>query len=160
MLGRNSTDDFVHAAQTAGMPTSSVPKQSRLHVNGVGSGSATCDQEAVIPIAVRFKDEAATKESFRANIADGVGADLPAILGATSMREKDSVLILRAGQEFLASPGPGGYEIKWSPGTQLFPLAYAPSNHLVIPCDHFDGLPTGTAREPELSFWTDHSIER
>ena len=96
IIGRNTTNDFVNAAQTAGMPTSYVPKQSRLHVNGVGSGSATCDQEAVIPIAVKFQDEAATKESFRANIADGVGADLPAILGAASMRDKDSVLILRA----------------------------------------------------------------
>ena len=137
------------------MPTSYVPKQSRLHVLGVGSGSATCDQEAVIPIAVKFQDEAATKESFRANIADGVGADLPAILGATSKRDKDSVLILRAGKEFLAFPGPGGYKIECSPGTKPRPLAYAPSKHLVIPCDHFDGLP----KEPQLSFWTDRSIE-
>ena len=116
-------------------------------------------QAAVIPIAVKFQDSTPTKESFTANIADGVGADLPAILGAASMRDKDSVLILRAGKEFLAFPGPGGYEIKWPPGTKLLPLAYAPSNHLVIPCDHFAGLPTGTASEPELAFWTDHSIE-
>ena len=101
---------------------------------------------------------AAAKESFRANIADGVGADLPAILGSTSMREKHAVLILRAGQELLAVPGAGGYKTEWSPGTKLFPLAYAPPNHLVIPCDHFSGLPTGTATEPELSFVTDHTI--
>ena len=129
-----------------------------FHVTGVGAGSATSDQEAIIPIAVQFQDSTPTKESFKANIAAGVGADLPAILGAASMRDKDAVLILRGGEEFIAFPGPGGYKIEWSPGTKLLPLAYAPSNHLVIPCDHFSGLPTGTATEPELSFVTDHTI--
>ena len=159
IIGRNTTRDFVAAADTAGIPTSYVPRQNRLHVNRVGAGSATCDQEAIISIAVQFQDSTPTKESFKANSADGVGADLPAILGATSMREKDAVLILLAGQEFLAFPGACGYKIEWSPGTKLSPLAYAPSNHLVIPCEHFAGLPTGTATEPELSFWTDHSIQ-
>lgn len=118
------------------MQTSYITKQAQLHVNGVGAGSATCDYEAVISIAVELKDEAATKESFKGNMADGVSADLPAILGATSMRKKDSVLILREGKEFIAFPGPGGYKIEWSPGTKLARLQGTWSYHAITSMDH------------------------
>ena len=112
IIGRNTTKDFVAVSDAAGIPTSYVPRQNRLNVNGVAAGSATCDQEAIIRIAVQFQDSTPTKESFKANIAAGVGADLPAILGAASMRDKDAVLILRGGEEFIAFPGQGGYKIE------------------------------------------------
>ena len=121
-----------------------------------GSGSATCDMEAIMPIAVKFDNEPASSDLFRANLARGVGKNLPAILGATSMRAKDSVLILREGKEFLAFPGQGGYKIEWSPGTKLLPLTYSPSGHMVMTCDHFDDLPTTATEDQQLSFWTDH----
>ena len=109
-----------------------------------------------MPIAVKFDGQQASSDRFRANLAEGVGANLPAILGATGMRAKDSVLILREGKEFLAFPGQGGYKIEWSPGTKLLPLIYSPSGHMVITCDHFDDLPATTTEESQLSFWTDH----
>ena len=112
LVGENTAKEFVQAGKEAGLNTSYLPRQGTLHVNGVGSGSALCTHEAVIPIAVKFQDQGATQESFRANVARGVGADLPAIIGATSMRNKDSVLILRAGKEYVAFPGPGGYKIE------------------------------------------------
>ncbi len=111
-----------------------MPRSNRLYVNGVGAGAATCDYEAIAPIAVKFAEHEATKETYQANIAEGVGENLPAILGLDSMQEKDSVLILRRGRELMAFPGPGGYKIEWSPGTKLLPMVKAPSGHLVIPC--------------------------
>ena len=132
-------------------------RKTRLNVNGVGTGSAPCEHEAVIPIAVQFEDQDATKESFRANVADACGADLPAILGSDSMQEKDSVLILRKGKPMLAFPGPAGYKIQWSPGTKLLPMVTAPSGHLVVLCDEFSKLPKGQAKSEQISFWTDQS---
>ena len=132
LIGCNTKEDFVRASMKAGLETAYVQRPGRLHVKGVGTGSAPCDQEAVIPIAVKFSDRPATQESFRANVAEGVGSDLPAIPGATSMRKKDSVIVLREGKECIAFPGPGGYKIEWSPGTRLLPMTYSLSGHMVI----------------------------
>ena len=96
-------------------------------------------------------------ESYRGNIAKGCGANLPAILGAASMQEKDSVIILRKGKEMIAFPGPGGYKIEWSPGTKLLPMVPAPSGHLVIPCDRCKELPKGKKDNEQIAFWTDHT---
>ena len=126
------------------------------NVNGVGSGSAPCDEEATIPIAVKFADSRAKLDSYKANVATGSGAGLTAIFGSASMQEKDSVLILRKGKEMIAFPGPGGYKIEWSPGTKLLPMTAAPSGHLVIPCDHFDDAINAKHGEP-LVFHTDHT---
>ena len=104
-----------------------MPRRNRLWVNGVGAGAAKCDYETIAPIAVKFAEHEATRETFQANITEGVGENLPAILGLDSMQEKDSVIILRKGQEILAFPGPGGYKIEWSPGTKLLPMVNAPS---------------------------------
>ena len=114
---------------------------------------ATCTLEYA---NVSRRARPASSTAFQANVARGVGRNLPAILGATSMRANDAVLVLRGGEEFLAFPGMGGYKIEWSPGTRLLPLTYSPSGHMVITCDHFDDLPTTTTDDQELSFWTDH----
>ena len=90
-------------------------------------------------------------------MAEGIGADLPAILGATSLRNKDSVLVMREGKEFIAFPGPGGYKIEWSPGTKLLPMIPAPSGHLVVPCDRFDELQKNSSNVSEIAFWTDYT---
>ena len=73
------------------------------------------------------------------------------------MEEKDSVLILRKGKQMIAFPGPGGYKIEWSPGTNLLPMIPAPSGHLVIPCDLFEELPQEGKTTEQLTFWTDHT---
>ncbi len=46
----------------------------------------------------------------------------------------------RSGSEKLSFPGPGGYEIQWSPGTRHFNLQPAQSGHLMIPCDDFGNI--------------------
>jgi len=159
-MGAETEKEFAATAEANGYDTNYVPRQNRLWVNGVGAGAAKCDFEVIAPIAVKFAEHTATKETFQANITEGVGANLPAILGLDSMQAKDSVLILRKGQEFMAFPGPGGYEIKWSPGTKLLPMEHAPSGHLVIPCDRFKELPSGSASAEQFAFWTDHRTDK
>ena len=65
-----------------------------------------------MPIAVTSEDGRVTREIFKANIAEGSGADLPASMGNRSMEDKDAVIILRKGKQRMASPGPGGYNIE------------------------------------------------
>jgi len=112
VIGCNTEKVMSEAAQTFGHSTKYSKKNQALLIRGVGDGHARCDVEASIPIAVQFAEQATTKEVFQANVATGSGSDLPAILGAASMQEKDGVLCLRKGKEFIAFPGPGGYAIQ------------------------------------------------
>ena len=156
VIGRDTLEEFKTAATRHGLETQYVPRETRLHIHGVGANAAICDHEAILPIAVKYKDRDAQREKFRANIADGVGTKLPAILGSKSMQDKDSVIVLRDGKEMLVFPGPGGYRIEWSPGTRLLPMTSAPSGHLVVPCDMFGELPTEN-QVVSMTFWTDHT---
>ena len=42
------------------------------------------------------------------------------------------------GSEYLTFPGPGGYQVEWSPGTRRYKLERATSGHLMLPCDSFN----------------------
>ena len=159
VIGKNTEKKLALRAIAHGQEPKYVPRKHRLNINGVGTDSASCDYEVTIPIAVKFEDQEATNQSFHANIADGCGADLPAILGADSMREKDAVIVMRKDKEMIVFPGPGGYKIEWSPGTRMLPLVAAPSGHLVIPCDHFAELSKTKSTEEQIAFWTDHTTK-
>ena len=125
-------------------------------MSGVGSGTTPCDEKVQLPIAVQHQDEPVKLDEFKAYVARGSGADLPGIWGLDSMQEKDAVICLRKGKELVAFPGPGGYEIKWSPGTKRLPMAPAPSGHMVIPCDNFDKVKDDRCND-QISFITDHT---
>ena len=146
-------------AESHGHEATYTNRPTRLQAHGVGAGAAPSENVVGMPIAVKGEDGAkATLDKFRANVVEGSGADLPAILGFNSMQEKDAVIILRRGKEQMVIPGPGGYKIERSPGTITLPVAAAPSGHLVIPSDHF----AGAIRPPEdqmLSFVADHTTE-
>jgi len=156
IIGKNTEKEFAEASTAHGLKPTYVQKPKRLLVNGVGSDSAFCDNEVIAPIAVKYEDRDAIKESYRANIAEGCGENLPAIYGSDSMIDKDAVIILRKGKQMIVFPGPGGYKIEWSPGSRLLPMIPAPSGHLVIPCDKFDDLDSVKGTSESITFWTDH----
>ena len=154
IIGQNTEREFAAKAAEYGHKTTYSKRDTVLKINGVGAGHSPCLVEATLPLALKYSDEPIKLESYKTNIATGCGKDLPAILGSISMQDKDAVLILRKGKEFMAFPGPGGYKIEWSPGTKLLPMEAAPSGHLVIPCDSFaQAKPPG---DDELSFVTNH----
>ena len=157
IVGCNTERDFSLEAEKHGYTTKYEQRKHQLNVNGVGAGSAPCNEVAPIPIAVAYEDTPGSIDEYRTNIATGSGADLPAILGLASLQEKDAVIVLRKGKEFLAFPGPGGYKIQWSPGTRLLPMTPSPSGHLVVPCDRFDKVAdNATANADSTVFATDH----
>ena len=66
------------------------------------------------------------------------------------------VLQVDPASPFLTTPGPGGYKVEWSPGTRLLPLSSAPSDHLVVQCDHYFNAKSPTESDA-LTFVTDHT---
>ena len=59
----------------------------------------------------------------------------------------------------MAIPGPGGYEIEWSPGTKLLPMVQAPSGHLVVPSDEYAKAATHYKSTDDITFITDNRLE-
>ena len=157
VIGENTARRFAAKATEHNQHPEYAARRTALHVNGVGSDSAVCVEEALLPIAVKFQERPVSHEVYRANVAKGCGSDLPAIHGQKSMAEKNAVLFMKQGQQMMAFPGPGGYKVEWSPGTKLLPLVQAPSGHLVVPCDSFDDLQSSQSSDSATAFCTDHS---
>jgi hypothetical protein len=120
---------------------------------GVGNGTQECKWEAQLPICVEAEGDGNQIHRFDTPLVGGTGEDLPSILGLKSIKGKQGVIQTADGKEMLSFPGPGGYEIKWSPGTQHFKLKSAPSGHLVMPLGDFSKVnPSrgGVADQPTI----------
>ena len=154
IVGRDTAPAFVNEAKKHNLPSRIRKRVKPLYVNGVGAGSAPCRTELEVPVGVKYENTAAAIHPYQANIAEGSGKNLPAILGKDTMVANDAVLLLRQGKQLMAFPGPGGYKIEWSPGTRLLPMEDSPSGHTVIRCDHFtDATRTASA----TTFTTDYT---
>ena len=128
-------EDFKQVAAKYGLDIAMQRRPNRLHVSGVGAGTVPCDEQATIPIAVRYQDTV-QYDSFVANVAQN--SSLPAILGARSMQEKDAIILLREGAEKLIFPGAGGYSLELAEDAKVMPITPSASGHYLISCDHFD----------------------
>ena len=93
--------EFALEAEPPGQQTTYEQRKHRLNVNGVDTGSALCDEEANMPIAIKFEDEAAVVDMYSANVATGSGSDLPAMFGLQSMQNKGAVILLRRVKEMI-----------------------------------------------------------
>ena len=155
LMGRETLTEFVATAEKHGFKPVLTKRERSLLVNGVGAGSAPCNQVLEVPVSVKYGNSAKSQViTYHANVVEGCGSRLPAILGLDSMTDKDAVLMLRNGKRCMAFPGKGGYKFEWSPGRRLLPSDTSPSGHLVIPCDSFQDATTDTSHV----FVTDHTI--
>ena len=129
---------MAKAAAAAGHAPHQRRMSQPLSIMGVGNGTQECKWEAQLPICIEGgADDGNQIHRFDTPLVEGTGEDLPAILGLKSIKGKQGVIQTADGKEMLSFPGPGGYEIKWSPGTQHFRLKSAPSGHLVVPLGDF-----------------------
>jgi hypothetical protein len=152
VVGENTEAQFAAVAKTHGRVIKYFARDAPVRLKGVGAGYSQCDSTALIPIAVNYVDKPQSDATFSANVATGSGADLPAILGTTSMRNLGAIIILTKGKEQLVIPGKGGFEITWSAGTKILPLVTQDSGHIVVPCDQFGVQQGKTCTE---SFYSD-----
>ena len=84
---------------------------------------------------------------YGAPIISGTGKRLPILLGLKSLSEKKAIFEMEQGKEYLTFPGPGGYEVKVSPGSARIPLQRAMSGHVMAPFAAYDKLKSAGAME-------------
>jgi hypothetical protein len=96
----------------------------------VGKHAHECHEYGVVPLGIR---ELEMDGEFTAPIIPD--SDVPGLLGLASLTEKSAILNCQSRQLLL--PGPGGVEIKMSPGSRTVQLEVAPSGHLLMPVTEF-----------------------
>jgi hypothetical protein len=143
-------------ALNSGLKPNQVKLEQPVYVAGVGSGINSAEWEVRLPIAVDSHDVGTKIFEFRAPSVGGSGKDLPALLGLKSMTRHAAVLEMAEGSEYLTFPGPGGYQVEWSPGTRRYKLERATSGHLILPCDSFTQVAKsqGGLEEIKTTFYT------
>ena len=75
-------------------------------------------------------------------------SELPGLLGLISL-ERNSALI-DIGHRRLIYPGPGGFDLKLSPGSTMMALERAESGHLLLPCTAWTQAKAGTPAKSNL----------
>lgn len=100
-----------------------------LSVEGVGSGASTVDKEVTLPLCLMSGSVA----QYHSNVVSS--SELPGLLGLVSLERNSAVIDI--GHQRLIYPGPGGFEIKLSPGSVMMALEKAESGHLLLPCSEW-----------------------
>lgn len=118
------------------------PRQARLPrpltVSGVGKESQDCVWEVTLTIVVEESDRGPTLDDYTAPVIPG--SAVPGLHGLKSIKEKRGLIDVFSNPPKMCLCGPGGYEIKLSPGSRTLPLAQAPSGHLILPLDNYNSL--------------------
>ena len=112
-------------AKFNGQATVFKPRE-RSTVEGVGSGSSVVDQTAIVPVCL--------KNGIQGNFETAVvsQSELPALMGLKTLAKNRSLLDIA--NKKLIYVGPGGYDLKLSPGSVTMQLEQVESGHLLLPC--------------------------
>ena len=103
-----------------------------MRCSGVGTGSQTADWNVRHRICLGTGD--GRIDNYEApELPD---SKTPALLGQISMRKLRTLIDTFSHKMYLV--GPGGYEIRLSPGSEMLPLEESPMGHLMLPCSRFE----------------------
>ena len=100
-----------------------------LPVEGVGKTAQIADQSACIPVSVIDVMGVESDATYTAPIIQD--SMLPPLLGNRTLRKMQ--VIMDCGTGNLIIPGPGGIEVKLSPGSKVYDLELTNSGHWVLP---------------------------
>ena len=92
LMGINTKARWDAILQQYGL-SSTTTARPLLRVNGVGAGFAPCTKQGTFPIAPRYNNSAHLDE-YSANLAEGCGANLPALWGLVSLENKRAIITL------------------------------------------------------------------
>ena len=101
-------------------------------IEGVGKGTNTVSEMIKSPIALQNGQIAEYHASVIPN------SECPGLLGLQPMR-KQRVLLDLFNERYI-SVGPGGYELKLSPGSVSLPTEFAPTGHLMLPISNWQQI--------------------
>ena len=138
------------------------PEQSNmerpLDIQGVGHGSQQCQWQMNCPIAITNEAGEAKLHKLTAPIVEGRGGeDLPGLLGLRSLEHERA--ILDCGNRMLHLVGQGEVQLTLPPGSVSIPLKKAPSGHLVMVVDDFEGVTKVKGGVQEASLQLHSSLE-
>ena len=129
-----SGKDFVERqgqiARSYGRDVEYRPLARTLEVNGVGQGSQEATHEAVVPIQIA--DNSAV---FTTPVLSGRGAAVPGLWGLRSQRAMRA--LIDTGGSAVILPGPGGFSVALSPGSEVIQCEDALSGHMMVPVSDF-----------------------
>lgn len=123
-------------AEQNGHGTSFTPLKSVMNVDGVGQGTSECKQSAVVPVVTAD----GKLSTYTAPII--TNSEIPSLLGLNTMTRQRVILDLIHDKYIMV--GPGGIEMKLSPGSTVLDLKRAPTGHLMLPCSHWDKVVPGS----------------
>jgi hypothetical protein len=130
LCGDEWSERMRTAAVRAGRPnTTSFPMQNPLEVGGIGTGTQTATQKVVHRIGLANGREA----NYETPVLPRSGT--PALLGQRSLRKLRALIDCFTGRLYFI--GPGGYQIKVSPGSETHELVESHAGHLMLPCSEF-----------------------
>ena len=99
-----------------------------LSFSGVGKSSQQADRALSVDFQLSNTENGTTRCSYTAPVIPN--SELPPLLGLKSLQSKRAVLDTYG--KLLILPGPGGIEIRCSPGSQVLPLESSESGHLLL----------------------------
>eukprot|EP00959_Pyramimonas_sp_CCMP1952_P071001 1482444-Pyramimonas_sp.AAC.1 len=111
IIGLKIALTFERASRLHDYDIKKLDLAKRLSVSGVGHGAAVCDESIHCKIDCKeMGDSAGTPaiarlDTYSANVAEGSGENIPAILGLRSMSNMRAILILEQGHENMVIPG-------------------------------------------------------
>ena len=103
-------------------------RQRPLTCSGVGTGSQHVSHDVEVPIGLGN----GRLDGYRA--PELPNSRTPALLGSNAMREKRCLVDTFSNKLYMV--GPGGYEIRLSPGSEVYNLEDSDAGHQMLPCSN------------------------
>lgn len=105
------------------------PMNQHLPVEGVGRNPQTAFESTKIEMRLLDIDGNTSEATYTAPMI--MDSSLPPLLGNKTLRKTKAIIDCGDGKMVL--PGPGGVEVKLSPGSRVFDLELTDSGHYVLP---------------------------
>jgi hypothetical protein len=129
-----SVDVATEAMKNGRTPTQ-VKRDRPLRVSGVGQGSETATHNVGLPMCFKKLSGEFRSGNYETPIVKHSG--LPGLLGLTSLTKLRALIDLTTNQVHFLGPDQCDLKSVLPPGTESYQLEYAPSGHLLLPCNHF-----------------------
>ena len=99
----------------------------------MGNGTQTASHEVVLTAGLQDTSGQFYEEQYSAPCIPN--SNLPGLMGIKSLKRNDALIRCKTGEMWFL--GPGGVEIKTSPGSRHFQMKEAASGHWLLPINKF-----------------------
>ena len=134
LLSQPMLEEIMRACTAAGVAAPrSRQRNFPLNVGSIGHGSSKAVRDFDCTIGINSLLNGPTVATFKA--PDLQGTELPGIIRQRTLKENRCLIDCH--NLMLYMIGPGGYEIKLSPGSDKFKLEESADGHPLLPCGLF-----------------------